>query len=338
MTKREKSQVLGYGEYYRPGRDDYAVQHGRILFLEWVRAVAPDAMRSLYALFPDFLNAVAALRDVAAGVELRGQWPQDEDWARWIQDRERSVAAGEQDDLSASTLEKVRRYAEFRSKFDQWAAKWHLTDDWAQDEACKTLLHWEYLSGQGPSVGRSEVSEYRVSYVPDIRLATGDVKVDIEVPKWCPAMPSSGTSDLDNAEFTPEEIRFTFEHPGWHPIFIRWADAEKSITAAFQAELSKYRARLLALAEGRGLEPSPRKYRDKKRGINQHFEWTARYQCLEETYDAIAGELSIPGDDESVVSGETVGKAVRATAKRIGLTLRVENIGRRRFKQRNRRQ
>lgn len=73
------------------------------------------------------------------------------------------------------------------------------------------------------------------------------------------------------------------------------------------------------LAKDHGLEAGPEK-RGKDPAL--HFEWLVRYQCQGWTHERIATEYEAPSSPDGLRARSTVTKALKETAKLIGLTLR----------------
>jgi hypothetical protein len=98
--------------------------------------------------------------------------------------------------------------------------------------------------------------------------------------------------------------------PAEWPILITW-DPLREREAAFRQRVDVYIGQIHMRAKGLGLLKSPEKREP------EHVLWLVRYQVNDWTYEQILDEYRSPDTDIS-----TVEKAVRETARLIGLTLR----------------
>ena len=119
---------------------------------------------------------------------------------------------------------------------------------------------------------------------------------------------------------TSEEALFVFHHPGWTVGLEMREGVELAIRDALESELSSYFDRLERVAVARGYRPpEPSRARPKEKGAggrDRHYRWLARWQVLGVSAATLAREAG--------VEKRTVERALKETAKVIGLPRRSE--------------
>ena len=282
-------------------------------------------MWSLYALLPDYIRGREALLKLIPVLE--GQFPTAH-VLEWLEGIVRSVAAGERTDISEATLEHLRERASWERKLADWADGWCLSDEWILDRVNGTLWYWAHQPGREDEFERTYGSHsMTLRHLPD--------REEIDAPDWAPMLPSIGRDLV----FRNEEIRFTFQHPGWHPELNYWSYVEPRIRAAFEHQLRAYHAHLCHLARERGLVEAPTKRGGEDVFPDQHFEWLARWQVQRWTKPQIAEEYDVgEWKTEWTLNGyrrkhsgiSAITDALKRTSALIGLTLRKGKQGRHR--------
>jgi len=128
------------------------------------------------------------------------------------------------------------------------------------------------------------------------------------------------------APVSPQERRLVFQDPGWNPAEETWAAAEKRIRQAFEQHLKAYRERIERRARERGFK-RPAEKRARSGPEDLHFEWLVRHQVQGWTCERIAEEY---GGADQAVSPVAIDRAIRETARLIGLRITPHRKGRKR--------
>jgi len=182
--------------------------------------------------------------------------------------------------LVLSAEDEVPAALSLRDELLAWGHRYRLDADWCVDRALQTLRAWHRLPVESPL--RSEWDHEAVGY-------------------FLPA--SAG------------QRQFIFEHPGWQLTAdgMTQSDAERTIRASFEIQLSEYFESMRALAHAADLERTP----EKRRLV--HFDWLVYYQVELWSQQEIAAEAG--------VDRTTVRDALQTAARETGLTLRNPSRG-----------
>jgi len=134
----------------------------------------------------------------------------------------------------------------------------------------------------------------------------------------------------DGLNLQVREVLFkTYE--GWYPEEQYWSEFEPLITKRFKEYLAAYRKKVTAALVDAGKRPVPVKRRRGTRpnggsaSPTLHFEWLALFQCRGLSFGEIADcyPLEFRGEPKGR-DDSTVSKAIRETARLVGLKLRSE--------------
>lgn len=187
-----------------------------------------------------------------------------------------------------------------------------------------------------PSRGRDDFGakfegwceDYRLrdQWIREAAIFTMDVWTEAGVPEW----PCWEPDPIRSAILLPLHELHSFRFSGlWYPDETPEQMSQR-LTELFKVQLAEYVTEVKTrLASGGGGPPTQRRGR-RGRTADTYREWCALYQSGWLLYDEIAKIDGVTEDD--------VGRRVREVAREIGLTLPPRGAGRRRFKQRNRRE
>lgn len=251
------------------------VLDGRRIFLDRVARVAPKALTSLRD------DVLPAFGDWAAGSREPGELLTVLSW--WANGALPALLL--LPEKTPPELRVLRDSRELRALMDRlaaWAQHWHLTDDWLLVDTRNTLLTWHQWPKDKPTPLRFFGRTWGGA-VPETVIDVREPGKPVFEAPMRPCPPFEPT--LETEDRYKERVGV-------------WVQVNLA-AAAYTAK--KY-----------GLARSPvRRARSGKTDPGLHFEWLARYQCLEQPYTAIKGaDLS------------NVRKAVKKTAQEIGITLR----------------
>jgi hypothetical protein len=191
------------------------------------------------------------------------------------------------------------------AKIQRWGRDWHLIDAWCVSGALALLLT---LSHYGHSAAHTLDTGAAAIAAP---LVAGDLP---ELDKLLAAMAKMGDLPIFLISMTlpPAPASFAFEHAGWDVGLSTRRAFESETRTAFETALRQYCDGMETRAQAHGFDKS------REQRSLEHYRWLARFQVNGESPAAIW--RSLPARDNR--TRRAVEKAIRDTARRIGLTLR----------------
>jgi hypothetical protein len=204
------------GEYHIPD-DSMARWYAQVGFLEKVRVIAPEVLRTLHTdVFPAYQEITLHEKPCIYNWDSAYLLTSLEERINFAHE---VIAEAGATPTRLKILNRLTSFANFRDEFLHWCDAWHWHDEWQMDAALDTLRHWWY-GGDEP-------------------LGWG---------LFCKG---------EEIRFGRDEMRFSFEHEGWMPSRQTWKDAAAELRRAFEEQVGEYRERLERLAIERGLEKAP---------------------------------------------------------------------------------
>ncbi len=117
---------------------------------------------------------------------------------------------------------------------------------------------------------------------------------------------------------------FRFTDPGWFPDRERRKDFEKRVRLAFESYLEEYIRRLAIDAQALAPKYGWTKNRDKDKRKPEQFDWLALRQATGWPYEKIADHVHINyAPDREVPGADRIRKGVEASARSLGLRVRM---------------